>query len=92
MILNTGSGGGGKLFAAIYVVYKTDKEYTYSCIKGSRVMQKKGKDGCLFLVPEEGTWIVNANTGTSLVSEYVDISSTCRAFHLDFRNPSINTG
>lgn len=91
MILNTGTGGAGNLFAAIYVVYKTDKEYTYTCIKDDRVMQKKARGGALFLVPENGTWIVNVNTGQSLFGEYVKISDTARAVHLDLRDPFIST-
>lgn len=60
-------GGGTKLFAAIGVTYPEGS--TLTCTNGTKTLTAKTTSGqCVFAIPEEGTWTVNAGTKSKSVS------------------------
>lgn len=73
IMLSGGSGGSGKLFAAIGVTYPAGS--TVTCTNGSKTLIAKTTSGqWVFAIPEAGTWTVTATQGTSTKSQSVSIT------------------
>lgn len=67
-------GGGGKLYAAIYVTYPSGSVCT--CTKGTKTWTAKGTSGSyIFYVPENGTYTVSCTDGTKTASKTVSITA-----------------
>lgn len=68
-----GSGGGGKLYAAIDVEFPVGSVCT--CSKGSKTLRASKTDGnWIFAVPEAGEWTVSITNGSKSKSKIVNIT------------------
>lgn len=73
MIIPIGGGGSAKGIAAIKAVWP--EGYSGICYLGTKKLRaKKGVTEWIFLLPELGTWTVEAADGTETLSESVKIS------------------
>ena len=83
MIINmTGSGGSGKLFAAISVTYPEGSVCT--CSDGVKTLTAKNTSGLyLFSIPYAATWIVTATDGTETATKTVEIISEGQSISIE---------
>ncbi len=78
MIISLGGGGSAKGIAAVKAVWP--EGYSCICYLGTKKLRaKKGVTEWIFLLPELGTWTVEATDGTETLSGSVEISAEGQA-------------